>query len=257
VERLEPLPAAADLYWHRQHGQDGPPPLWLPHNQGDVFENVSLKSITGEDTTGHVMLFLHPCTMRGAQGALRGRLTVLAVRQRSGKKALDAPHEWDTGYSVIPLPDFSGRGNDAYTGNMLEMGSVPSSALVREHRVAVFSDIGRAHMLQRIIYHLTRHAPPTELLLAETSRVQAELEAQADWTEYVWEARGQLNEAQVQAVETEFQATLDLQWPDGTDHETVRSRLYAEAESAHVDAVAHLHRCRAESHPGAILDEET
>jgi len=75
---LEPIPdTPGALYGERNPDAIS---LTLPHNQGDVFRDVS---ISGQITT--VILFMHPCTMR--QGArVRDEVTVVEVAQRSHKK---------------------------------------------------------------------------------------------------------------------------------------------------------------------------
>jgi len=104
-EQLESLPPAADLFDARVTDEDGVP-LWLPYNQGDVFEGVPLPSLNGVKAAGLVMLFLHPCTMR--RGAdMAPRLTVLDVRQVSGKRPLErlsrVPWNFGGGPMIIRL----------------------------------------------------------------------------------------------------------------------------------------------------------
>lgn len=254
TERLEDLPPAAELFDYRESDEGGVP-LWLPHNQGDVFAGMELSPLTGEDATGAAMLFLHPCTMRDRTGQLVPRATVVAVQPRSAKKPLDDPHNWDKRYFVIPLPDFSGRGNDSCEANMFHMGSVPHDALSREKRVAVFSEIGRAHMLHRIIFHLTRKSVPTEVLLRATRHVQAELQLQGDWTLAAWERFGGLSNEQVEAVEAEFTSMFYGPWPEAaqTGGDTIRDRLYSEREAEHEEAFALVSEMCGSDVPGSCL----
>jgi hypothetical protein len=236
-EQLESLPPAADLFDARVTDEDGVP-LWLPYNQGDVFEGVPLPSLNGAETAGLVMLFLHPCTMR--RGAtMAPRLTVLDVRQVSGKRPLDEPRHWDRKYAVIPLPDFAGGGHDAYEADLMEMATVPLAALDRTRRVAVLSELGRSHMLHRVIYHLTRKAVPTMVIERATARVQAELQLQADWTASAWGgADSPLSVQQVEQVEAAFQRHLDVTWPEGAQdaQDTIRARLHSENDKDHEEA---------------------
>lgn len=220
MEKLEPLPSAKDLYDYRLSDEGGIP-LWLPHNQGDVFSNIDLRHITGEDERGHAMLFLHPCTMR--KGAiLTDRMTVIAVRSKSLKKPVDDPVKWAAEYSVIPLPDFSGAGRDCFEGVLAHIGTIPTGDLDRADRVAVFSDLGRSHMLHRVIYYLTRDAIPTLRLQETTANVQAELQYQGDWTSKASRSQTLKTEDDIRAIEAEFQERLSQPLASG---ETLRAML--------------------------------
>lgn len=253
MEQLEPRPPAAELYDYRQ-ADEGGIPIWLPHNQGDVFKDVELDD-GPQGANGYAMLFLHPCTMRGSQGALIGRMTVIEVVPKSVKKPMDEPHYWRHHTTVIPLPDFSGTGNDAYEANLLNMRTVPTSLLSRENRIAVFSDAGRSHMLHRIIFHLTRHAVPTEVLQTSTKRVQTELQLQGDWTMRAWQRCGDLSELQVASVEGEFQEQLNRAWPDAGPEvpETVRDRLYSEDDAESEEAYEYVIELLGTDIPGSVL----
>lgn len=253
AQELEPCPPAADLYDYRPSDEAGVP-LWLPHNQGDVFSGVNLRSITGEDKLGHVMLFVHPCTMRGAGGGLRDRLTVIEVAVVNSSKSLDKPSHWKNA-KVIPLPDFSGAGNDAYQANMMNMGTVSASELTRSNRVLALSSTGRSYMLHRIIYHLTRHGVPSQVLDQATSRVQAEIQLQGDWTNTAWSHRGELTEIEVATVEGEFQALLDRPWPSSDDDalDRIRDRLASESAEDHEGAVEYLWELIQRGMPGEVL----
>lgn len=236
-EQLEPLPLAAELFDARAGDEDGVP-LWLPYNQGDVFEGVQDPSLGTEGENVRAMLFLHPCTMR--RGAVMApRLTVLRVRQVSPRRSLDEPRHWERKYAVIPLPDFTGDGALAYEADLMEMATVSLGALDRTKRVAIFSGVGRSHMLHRIIFHLTRKAVPTDVIERATARVQAELQLQADWTATAWAAaESALSLAQVERVEATFQVMLDEPWPEGAQdaQDTIRSRLHSLNDIEHEEA---------------------
>ena len=249
---LEGLPSAADLYDYRR-ADTGGVPLWLPHNQGDVFDDVDLTTVTGEPGTGMVMLFLHPCTMRRGKGELIERATVIRVRPKSTKKPLDEPHRWANHYSVIPLPDFSGTKSDAYEGDLFAMGTVPMSVLQRTKRVAALSELGRSHMLHRVIFHLTRLAVPTVSLQQATAVVQTELQLQADWCETACGHGGSIDEQDVTAHEAAFQSLLNQPWPEGSPDvaETIRTKLTSENSADREDAYRHLWARIEAGEPGA------
>ena len=252
--QLEQLPPASALYEYRRDDSSGIP-LWLPHNQGDVFDNVNLERVTGEQGTGMVMLFLHPCTMRRANGNLVDRATVIGVRCKSPKKALDEPHRWSNHYSVVPLPDFSGAQADAYGGDLFTIGTVPMAELRRSHRVAVLSDEGRSHMLHRVIYHLTRDAVPTLRLQEATAVVQTELQLQADWCSAAANRCNLTDEQGIFLAEAEFQARLDAQWLHASPdvQETTRAKLNSEVQADREDAFTHLMGLIDAGEPGATL----
>ncbi len=255
--QLEPLPSAAELYEYRR-ADPGGIPMWLPHNQGDVFDNVNLDLVTGEHTHGKVMLFLHPCTMRRNGGALIERATVIGVRSKSAKKALDEPRRWSNHYSVVPLPDFSGTGTDAYEGDLFTLGTIPTSELRRENRVAVLSDVGRSHMLHRVIYHLTRDAVPTLRLQEATAVVQTELQLQADWCAAAAARCSLADEQGIALAEAEFQGRLDTAWPHASPDvtETIRTKLTSEVDADREDAYTHLMGLIDAGEPGISLARE-
>ncbi len=249
-EQLEPLPAAADLYEYRV-GDEGGVPIWQPYNQGDVFTEVPLAGLTGEQGTGYAMLFLHPCTMR--QGRLMApRLTVLHVKAVSRKKPLDEPRHWDRKYAAIPLPDFSGGGVDAFEADLMAMATVPLAALDRSKRVVQLSEAGRSHMLHRVIFHLTRKSVPTLVLTQATARVQAEIQLQGDWTASAFAASGgALTAGQIEVVEAAFQDQLDHEWPEGGQgrDDTVRAHLHSESDVEHEEAFRFLAKLSAGAAP--------
>lgn len=248
-QELEDLPAAADLYEYRST-DDGGVPIWLPYNQGDVFGGVPLLGLTGEQGSGYGMLFLHPCTMRQGR-AMAPRATVLHVRTVSAKKPLDEPRHWNRKYSAIPLPDFSGNGADALEADLLTMTTVQTNALTRVNRVAQLSEIGRSHMLHRVIFHLTRMSVPTQVLLGATARVQAEVQLQGDWTASAFAANGGLTLDQVEVVEAAFQAELDRAWPEGGQGpgDSVRARLHSEDDEEHDESFRYVAELAAGSAP--------
>lgn len=203
---LDDLCPVADLYDYRgPSGAQDAPPLWLPHHQGDVFTDVDVPGVENRDRL--VMLFMHPCTMR--KGAvLKDHVTVLAVRTESPRRVLDDPARWSRHYSVMPLPDLHAAGRGTHTADFTALGTVPSSALNRDRRIATLSLQGRYLFQQRIINHLTRHVVAVHELREATSAVEAEIELQGHWVEAATVAAGTESERTVADAEAAFDAYL-------------------------------------------------
>lgn len=246
AEALQPLPPVDGLYDYRL--SDGGVPEWLPYNQGDVFQNVEILG-GPENTEKLAMLFMHPCTMRDSKG-LREFVTVISVIQVSPKKVL-GEESWEKKYKVMPLPDLKGDGKSSHCGDFMTMGTVRSSDLPRECRIAQLSSLGRLHLLQRVIYHLTRHAPKTSEIETATAAVEIELQHQADWLESVSNNRD-LSADDVANLEIEFQRYLDEPVEQGGEIEggiTIRKLLTSDRAAA----VRRIQRDIQSGLPGKLL----
>jgi hypothetical protein len=80
---LSQIPPPEQFFDYRESDPDGVPE-WLPYNQGDVFREVTAPGCSYNPGDPRLaLLFLHPCTMRGAGGALEPRVTVVRVKQES------------------------------------------------------------------------------------------------------------------------------------------------------------------------------
>jgi len=176
---LEPLPPVDELYDYRKGEGDGVP-FWLPYSQGDVFEEVVMPGIE-DDSPGFAMLFMHPCTMR--EGArLRDFVTAVRVRFHEGR-VLSNPRTWANRNKLMPLPDLLASGDSTHIADFMQLGTIPSSSLDRTRRVSQFSADGRLALQQRLIFHLTRHAPSVDVLRNAGQPLELELQAQIDWME--------------------------------------------------------------------------
>lgn len=209
-QALSDLPVPEELCDYRRDSD--PPPLWLPHHQGDVYSHVQVPGDSnGEHDAGDgdlAMLFLHPCTMR--QGAvLKPQVTVVPVRCESPKKVLAEPERWGKRYAVMPLPDLFGSGAGTWVGDFMRLGTVSSSVLDRSRRVATLSRTGRLALQQRIVFHFTRFAPSHEGLREATAHVEAEVEMQAAWVEAACDSHGAADPAVVAQAELDFEAWLN------------------------------------------------
>jgi len=179
ADRLEPLLSPEELFDYRQCSEGGVP-FWLPYSQGDVFEQVVMPGIEN-DEPGLAMLFMHPCTMR--EGA-RLREAVTAVRVTfNDSRVLPKPGTWANRNKLMPLPDLFGNGESTYVADFMLLGTVQSASLDRARRVSQLSAEGRLILQQRLIFHLTRHAPSVDVLQEASHSLELELQAQTDWME--------------------------------------------------------------------------
>ena len=179
ADRLEPLLPPDELFDYRQGSEDGVP-FWLPYSQGDVFDQVVMPGI-GNNEPGLAMLFMHPCTMR--EGA-RLREAVTSVRVTfHDSRVLPKPGTWANRNKLMPLPDLFGSGEGTYVADFMLLGTVPSTSLERARRVSQLSAEGRLILQQRLIFHLTRHAPSVDVLQEASHGLELELQAQTDWME--------------------------------------------------------------------------
>ena len=251
VEKLAEIPSSSDLYDYRLDGNSHLP-LWLPYNQGDIFAGVSLPGIESDSDDNFAMLFMHPCTMR--EGVrLTQRVTMVQVRRKHATKVLDEPRYWKSP-KVMPLPDLPGGGVSTHFADFMLISTVDSTVIPRDARVAQLSALGRHHMLQRIIFHLTRSAPSIDTIESSVLRVQAELALQADWVAAAaGDGVNELSEEQVQGYEASYQRYLDEPWDEDIPEEgdTIRSRLHSENLDEHVEANALVSTAIEEGRPQA------
>jgi len=205
---LDPLPSVDDLFDYRgTAGTAEGPPLWLPHHQGDVFQNVEISGFTYDAVEpGLAMLFLHPCTMR--RGAvLKDAVTMVRVSRLTPKVRAE-PEFWTTRFAEMPLPDLRGTGQNTHVGMFLEIGTVQSQELHRSKRVATLSLQGRTIMQQRIINHFTRLVPTLDELQQATRAVETEIELQADWVQGACKQTGSTTDEAVHEAEAAFDAYM-------------------------------------------------
>jgi hypothetical protein len=248
-ESLDPLLPPGRLYDHRSSGHV---PLGLPYHQGDVFTEVDLAGLPEVSNADEhlAMLFMHPCTMRDAGGALREFVTVVRVTRQSATKVLADPVHWERNYKVMPLPDLYETGKGTHAADFMQIATVASAALPRTHRVAQLSADGRLLMQQRIVFHLTRHAPLLRLFEQAVAHIEAEAQYQADWVE-AGTARtpvADVNLAQVEALEHEAQEYLgNSRAPD-----SLRNQLAVESSRAAATRTIQLEIARRYPRPGTL-----
>lgn len=203
---LEPLLHITDLYDYQRDSEGVP--SWLPYAQGDVFGGVAMPGIDFEEP-GLVMLFMHPCTMR--EGArLREFVTAVKVVIEDDNRVLNKPGTWANRNKVMPLPDLYGSGNGTHIADFMRIGTVASSNLNRDNRLCQLSAEARFQLQQRLIFHLTRHAPSIHLLREASTALDLELEAQTDWMEQSHKNGSLTSPSSVEEQEIAFDLFLSL-----------------------------------------------
>lgn len=135
-----------------------------PFMTGDVFRNISIPGVDFSSDDFAIVL-THPCSMRADGVQLAPRLHMARVAARP-----EIPlRKWRDGhFKVMPLPEFA---DDHYVARFDEMGSVESTLLVHEQRVACLSHFGVHLLHQRFIWYLTRFLVPTHRLAEATAAV--------------------------------------------------------------------------------------
>lgn len=142
---------------------------------GDVFASVAM---AGEAEPATVMVAGHPCTIRGAHGALRPR--VACVRVVTYHRV---PYRvWPTGHrNVFPIAGSAGLGEVA--ADLQEWVTVDSSELTRTNRRLTLTERGFVVLHQRIVASLTRVVVDPILVEAAAHHVLREAELERDWVQ--------------------------------------------------------------------------
>jgi hypothetical protein len=232
ADQLEPLIQPDELFDYRR-GEDDGVPSWLPYSQGDVFDQVVMPGIEN-DEPGLAMLFMHPCTMR--EGArLRDLVTAVRVRFHDNR-VLPKPGTWAKRNKLMPLPDLFGSGDSTYVADFMLIGTIPSGSLDRTRRVSQLSADGRLILQQRLIFHLTRHAPSVDVLHEASHGLELELQAQTDWMEEAFK-KGLLNSSEALeehevAFDEYMSAPMDPPESDAELRPQSRRRLLADPREA-------------------------
>ena len=188
-------------------------PVHRPLYTGDVFSSVPLRTTKGEEKNRPVMVLQHPCTMRNGV-ALKESLHVAAVRPF---KPLPRDKS-NTNEKLMPLPSF----RPDLTSNRRDGASffedsyfVHADALDMTKRVACLSEIGTYILLQRLVFHSSRVAPPVWQIEEMNGHVYAEADLLESWCEM----------AAVSGVD-EYEALADADtWLNETVGNTTRRRM--------------------------------
>jgi hypothetical protein len=168
--RLDTPSSEDALYLDRGHPVDP----WRPIMQGDVFEQVQIPGLADHE---RIMLVSHPCSMRGADGALKPKLQAVPVDPHQAVP-LD---RWAIGYlRVLPLPDLLEDGSH-HAARLTEFGMVDTAALDLDSRIACLSERGILLLQQRFVASLTRVAVDLPTLDGASRSVLIEAELLEDW----------------------------------------------------------------------------
>lgn len=154
---------------------------------GDVFADVP---IPGVQDRGLGIVIAHPCSIRGAQGRLRDTILFAAVRPNSPVSRKSWP---DGFYDRVPLPELGEHGY--CIGHLDELGRARTADIQATSRVACLSDAGTNMLQQRLTFHLTRAAVPTERFQEAFAHTLVEAELLEEWTDTLTEQGSSIDQA--------------------------------------------------------------
>lgn len=150
-----------------------------PTMQGDVFAGVA---VSGYEGPREVAILAHPCTMRGADGQLKPRLTAAAVIDYQYLP----PRSWPQGhYGVFPLPALSeadGKPRHAAV-SFEEIFTVDAAELNPARRLAFLSSRGIYLFQQRFLCSLSRVVVPLARVREACEHVLEEADLLEEWLE--------------------------------------------------------------------------
>jgi hypothetical protein len=157
-------------------------PLARPIMQGDVFREIIIPGLSDEPSLA--LIIQHPCSMR-AGVRLRPRLTVARVAQHTSRFQ---PADWQGYINFMPLPELGGVGSEDYIADFRDVGSVSSSDLTRDKRIAALSNYGINILHQRHILYSTRFSVDVPTLADAFVAIATETELQYEWVEAACDA---------------------------------------------------------------------
>lgn len=168
---LDSPSSVEDLYLDRGR----PVEPWRPVMQGDVFAGVTLHGLEPHDM---VLVLSHPCSMRGANGALVPRLQAVAVRPRQPIPLQD----WVSRcIRWMPLPELIEGDQQFYAGALNDIGTIESANLDLSNRLACLSERGILLFQQRFAANLARVKVKLTTLERASGAVLIEAELQEEW----------------------------------------------------------------------------
>lgn len=159
---------------------------------GDVFQNVSL-ALPGAATKPRALIVLtHPCSMRRDGVALRKRLLVAVVKQRTVTS-----DGWpvDELFDLMPLLNPDAAGGE-FVAEFDNVAILESSLLDRSKRVAVLELNGLNLLMQRFVHQLTRVVVATSEFANATLPLYEEIDLIEDWVTYASEKGADATESE-------------------------------------------------------------
>lgn len=158
-----------------------------PVSQGDIFQDVPIIKARAGDRPPEsdpklsidrrpAILIGYPCDIYD-HGRLLKVQTVAVVRLAS---KLGVPDDWDGAFNACPLPEPMGDGQ-LWAADFQTISPVDRSYLSTEQRIAIMSELGLAHLRQRIALYATRLRLPLATLLTAGKAIWDEIELWEDW----------------------------------------------------------------------------
>jgi hypothetical protein len=149
-----------------------------PVMQGDVFAEVQIPGI--DFGLGLAMVLTHPCTMRGAGGLLRPKLSMARIVTYQPLPL----QRWPAGhYGVMPLPELRQRDGESLAVAFEEAGTVRAESLQTTGRIAYLTDYGVTVLQQRFLHHHSRIVVPLPDLHAQAAPNFEEADLLHEWLE--------------------------------------------------------------------------
>lgn len=196
-------PAKVEELYDAVHGEVEPARPIMP---GDVYRDIRIDGL--DEKSGLVMVMQHPCSMRRTDGRqhskLRDRLTVVRVSDFQ----VVPLNEWaDKCYDYFPLPGLSSTSREAAC--FRDIGTVKTHELHPDRRIAIMSESGLLHLLQRQTHHFTRTVVDLPTLRTSIEAVLEETEIQEAWAEAALASTSNTDVVSViTQVEIDFQSRL-------------------------------------------------
>ncbi len=140
---------------------------------GDVFSEVDIPGVGIKAA----IVIGHPCSIRGVAGRLVERTPVAAIREHE----LVAPERWAEGYfKLFPLPGLPLPGN-YHAAQLDQFGLALTADLTSADRLACLSHPGINLLQQRLVFHQTRLAVPTQEFQRAFDHTYEEADLLEEW----------------------------------------------------------------------------
>src|SRR3990170_1802145 len=163
------------------------PALHRPVFQGDLFEGVPIVKARAGDVPPEsdpklstdrrvAMVIGYPCDIYD-HGRLIKVQTVATLREGS---KLGVPEDWDGAYHSCPLADPFDDGV-LWAVDFLALSPVDRAYFEPQRRIASLSEIGLAHLRQRLVLYATRLRIPVEEVLASGQSLWDEIGLWDSW----------------------------------------------------------------------------
>lgn len=147
--------------------------LCRPIFTGDIFSDIDIPGV-GSSTA---IVIGHPCSIRGKNGKLAERTPVAAVRAHDQVPAA----RWSDGhFSKMPLDGLPLEA-EFHVARLDLFGLALTSELVNAQRLACLSHPGINQLQQRLVFHHTRLAVPTDQFQQAFDHTYEEADLLEEW----------------------------------------------------------------------------